>query len=143
MPRVVHLQRVPYRHGLPVACGSLQLVEGLGIQDDCHRRPGSTRQVLLMAAENCDRFGLAPGEVRENVVTRGIDVQSLPPGTRLRLGGAVLEITKDCSPCPFLNSLRPRLLSRLRGRRGVLARVVATGTVRPGDPIATILPSRG
>ena len=143
MPRVVHLQRVPFRHGIPVSCGSLQLVEGLGIQDDCHRRPGSTRQVLLLPAEIVERFGLTPGDVRENVVTRGIDLHSLRPGTRLRVGGATVEITKACSPCAFLDRVRPRLQSRLRGRRGMLARVVGTGRVRRGDPIATILPSRG
>jgi MOSC domain-containing protein YiiM len=138
MPWVVHLQRVPFKWGPLVPCEKLRLIEGLGIEDDCHRRPGSSRQVLLMAAENCAVFGLAPREVRENLVTRGLDLQSLPSGTRLRAGGAVLEITKDCAPCPFIDTLRPGLRTRITGHRGMLARVVATGTVRRGDRIAPL-----
>jgi MOSC domain-containing protein YiiM len=114
----------------------LTLVEGVGIEGDAHARPRSSRQVLLMAEENCDAFGLAPGEVRENLTVRGIDLQALPPGTRLQIGGAVLEITKDCEPCAFIDSLRPGLKNQMVGRRGMLARVIRSGEVRIGDEIA-------
>jgi MOSC domain-containing protein YiiM len=50
----------------------------------------------------------------------------------------VLEITKDCAPCPFIDTLRPGLQARITGRRGMLARVLATGTVRRGDLIALL-----
>jgi MOSC domain-containing protein YiiM len=114
---------------------ALSLVEGLGIEGDHHRKPGGSRQVLLMAEENCDAFGLAPGEVRENIVTRGIDLQSLVPGTRLEIGGALLEITKDCEPCAFIDRLRPGLRARMVGRRGMLSRVLRSGEIRVGDAI--------
>ena len=116
--------------------GTLTLVEGVGIEGDAHARPRSSRQVLLMAEENCDAFGLAPGEVRENLTIRGIDLQALPAGTRLEIGGAVLEITKDCEPCAFIDSLRPGLKNQMVRRRGMLARVVRSGAVRVGDEIA-------
>ena len=118
-----------------VPAPELRLVEGLGIEGDHHARPASSRQVLLMAEENCDAFGLAPGEVRENIVTRGIDLQSLPGGTRLEIGSAALEITKDCEPCSFIDSLRPGLRTKMVGRRGMLARVVRSGQIHAGDPI--------
>lgn len=89
-----------------------------------------------MAEEDCARFGLSPGEVRENIVTRGIDLASLVPGTRLRVGSAVLEITKPCEPCAFIDSLRPGLRARIGNRRGMLARVSASGEVRLGDPVS-------
>lgn len=115
---------------------SLRLVEGLGIEGDHHARPGSSRQVLLMAEEDCARFGLAPGEVRENIVTRGIDLASLAPGTFLRVGSALLEITQPCEPCAFIDGLRPGLRARIGNRRGMLARVAASGEVRVGDAVA-------
>ena len=123
-----------------VPAAALAFVEGLGIEGDHHAKPGSSRQVLLMAEENCDRFGLAPGEVRENIVTRGLDLQALAPGTRLEIGAASLEITKDCEPCAFIDSLRPGLRAQMAGRRGMLARVVRSGEVRRGDAIAVVRP---
>ena len=135
VPQVIFLQSGPKAKEPMVPSPSLLLIEGLGIEGDHHARPRSSRQVLLMAEENCEAFGLAPGEVRENIVTRGLDLQSLPAGTRLEIGGAALEITKDCEPCSFIDGLRQGLRSRMIGRRGMLARVLRSGQIRVGDEI--------
>src|SRR5689334_9206601 len=135
MAQVVFLQIVPKRKEPPVPSPAVTLLEGLGIEGDRHRKPGGSRQVLLMSEENCDAFGLAPGEVRENIVTRGLDLQALPAGTRLEIGGAALEITKDCEPCSFIDGLRPGLREKMVGRRGMLARVIRSGEIRVGDEI--------
>lgn len=82
MRQVVFLQSGPKKREPLVPAPVLRLVEGLGIEGDRRAKPGSTRQVLLMSEENCDAFGLAPGEVRENIVTRGLD-----PGLRAKIGG--------------------------------------------------------
>jgi MOSC domain-containing protein YiiM len=121
-----------------VACSKLTLILDLGVQGDRHARAGSSRQVLLMAGENSDRFGLGAGEVRENIVTRGIDLEALRPGTRLRIGAAELEITRDCEPCAFIDTLRPGLRLEMLGRRGKLARVRAGGEIQLGDPITVV-----
>lgn len=142
MAQVVFLQSGPKKKEPLLPAPSLRLVEGLGIEGDRRARPGSSRQVLLMAEENCDAFGLAPGEVRENIVTRGLDLQALPPGTRLGIGAALLEITKDCAPCEFMDTLRPGLQERIRGRRGMLARVVRSGEIRVGDEILRSAPGK-
>jgi MOSC domain-containing protein YiiM len=142
MAEVVFLQIVRKRKEPPVPSPSLRLLEGVGIDGDCHRKPGGSRQVLLMSEENCDAFGLAPGEVRENIVTRGLDLQALPTGTLLAIGGAALEITKDCEPCAFIDTLRPGLRARMVRRRGMLARVVRAGEIRVGDSIQTNLENR-
>ncbi|RPH46981.1 MAG: MOSC domain-containing protein [Planctomycetota bacterium] len=135
MGTVVLIQRCPGHKGPMERVEVLTLVEGVGIEGDAHARPRSSRQVLLMAEENCDAFGLAPGEVRENLTIRGIDLQALPAGTRLEIGAAALEITKDCEPCAFIDSLRPGLKDRMVRRRGMLARVVRSGEIRIGDAI--------
>jgi MOSC domain-containing protein YiiM len=133
--QVIFLQLGPRRQQPMVPSASLALVEGLGVEGDHHARPRSSRQVLLMTKENCDAFGLSPGDVRENIVTRGLDLQALPAGTRLEIGPAALEITKDCEPCSFIDGLRPGLKQQMLGRRGMLARVVRSGQIRVGDPI--------
>lgn len=135
MATVIHLQRSPKSKEPMIAGPSLTLIGGTGIEGDAHARPKSSRQVLLMAEENCDAFGLAPGEVRENITTRGIDLQNLPAGTVLEIGTASLIITKDCEPCAFIDGLRPGLKARMERRRGMLARVVKGGEIRVGDEI--------
>lgn len=135
MAQVVFLQKIPKPKEPPVPSPALKLLEGLGIEGDRHQKPGGSRQVLLMSEENLDAFGLAPGEVRENIVTRGLDLQALPAGTRLEIGGATLEITKDCEPCAFIDTLRPGLRAQMARRRGMLARVVRTGDIRIGDEV--------
>jgi len=135
MAQVVFLQRGPKKKEPMLPSPSLMLMADLGIDGDAHARPRSSRQVLLMAEENCDAFGLSPGEVRENIVTRGLDLQNLPEGTRLEIGATALEITKDCEPCSFIDKLRPGLRAQMERRRGMLARVLKGGEIRVGDEI--------
>jgi len=135
MPTVVFLQKGPRKKEPMVPSPTLTLIENLGVEGDHHARPRSSRQVLLMAEENCDAFGLGPGEVRENIVTRGLDLQNLPAGALLEIGAAALEITKDCEPCSFIDGLRPGLRAQMDRRRGMLARVVRGGDIRVGDEI--------
>ncbi len=138
MAEVILLQVERVKKEPMVPLEALRLADGLGIEGDSHAKPGSARQVLLMAEENCDLFGLAPGEVRENLVTRGIDLQALAPGTKLAIGTATLEITQDCTPCAFIDALRPGLRARIAGRRGMLARVASGGEIHKGDAIRVV-----
>ena len=152
------------------AAASIRLAAGLGVDGDAHagetvkhrsrvaRDPAqpNLRQVHLLHAELHDElraqgFDLAPGEMGENVTTRGVDLLALPAGTRLRLGAAaVVEITGLRNPCRQLDGLRPGLMAATLARdqdgglvrkAGVMAIVVAGGEVRPGDPIAVELPA--
>lgn len=106
-----------------------------GLDGCAHARPESPRQVLLLESETLQEFGVAPGALKENIVTEGIRVAGLRPGTRLRAGEALLEVTIDCAPCAFVDSIQPDLREKIRGRRGTLARVVAGGAIRVGDAI--------
>jgi MOSC domain-containing protein YiiM len=106
-----------------------------GLWGDRHARAGHARQVLLMEQEVLDLLGLEPGIVRENVTTRGIALTGLPAGTRLRAGGALLEITGPCQPCARMDEIRPGLKDHLEGRRGMLCRVLEGGPVKSGDAV--------
>src|SRR5207249_3281227 len=100
----------------------------------------SIRSVLLEDAEVLTELGLVAGQVKENVTLSGVGVNALAPGMRLRLGGVLLELTKECSPCARMEEIRPGLQERLQGRRGVLARVIEPGTTRVGDPVQVLAP---
>lgn len=149
---------------------SILLVEGLGVEGDAHsgttvqhlsrvaRNPAepNLRQVHLVHAELHDElraagFAVAPGQMGENVTTRGIDLLGLPVGARLRLGqAAVIEVTGLRNPCDQLDGIQPGLMAATLGRgaqsnvvrkAGVMAIVLAGGVIRPGDPIAVELPA--
>ena len=150
---------------------AIRLMEGVGVEGDVHagatvqhvsrlRRAAAEpnlRQVHLLQGELHDELrtpGQPPveaGDMGENVTTRGLDLLNLPARTRLRLGAdAVVEVTGLRHPCKQLNDLRPGLMTAMLGRDeagnihrrvGVMAVVVAGGTVRPGDPIEVELPA--
>ncbi len=120
------------------ALDSARAIEDYGLEGDRHAHSGGKRQVLLMDQETLTEFGLAAGMVKENITTQGIDFRSLTPGTRLRVGDAVLEVTVSCEPCGRMDQIRPGLREALEGQRGMLARVVGGGTLRVGDPIEIV-----
>ncbi len=112
--------------------------ENRGLDGCAHGRLGGRRQVLLMDAETLDHFGLTPGVVKENITTRGLALRELGPGQRLRVGEALLEVTLPCEPCRRMDEIRMGLQQELRGRRGMLCRVVEAGRIRRGDRIEVL-----
>lgn len=118
--------------------GEALAVASSGLNGCAHGRPGGRRQVLLMDAETLASFGLAPGVVKENITTRGLALRELHPGQRLRVGEALLEVTLPCEPCSRMDDIRPGLQLELRGRRGMLCRVVEAGWIRRGDQIEVL-----
>ncbi|MGI8756219.1 MAG: MOSC domain-containing protein [Acidimicrobiales bacterium] len=143
----------------------IRLLAGLGVEGDAHlgvtvqhrsrvakdpTQP-NLRQVHLVGAELGDRlrsegFAVDAGQIGENVVTRGIDLLGLPIGTCLRLGSqAEVEVTGLRNPCRQLEGLQAALLDRdddghVVRLAGVMAIVLTTGVVRPGDAVAVVLP---
>jgi MOSC domain-containing protein YiiM len=106
-----------------------------GFEGCTHGRPGSSRQVLLMDSETLAELGLEHGAVRENVTTRGMAVGRLRPGDCVKLGEALLRVTKPCTPCPRMDEVRAGLQKQIDGRRGMLCRVLRGGRIRRGDAI--------
>jgi MOSC domain-containing protein YiiM len=150
---------------------SIRLLAGLGVEGDAHcgstvkhrsrvaRNPSqpNLRQVHLISSEIHDwlgglGFAVGPGEMGENVTTRGVDVLALPSGTRLRLGpSAVVSVTGLRNPCGQLNGLAAGLRDALvevdadgsvvTRRAGIMSMVVVGGVVSAGDPIVVELPA--
>jgi MOSC domain-containing protein YiiM len=110
-------------------------VENRGIDGDRHSKPGNRRAVLFMEQEVLERFGLAPGDVREQVTVRGVKLADLVFGSRMAIGEALFEIAGPCAPCERMEELQPGLQRALDGQRGRFARVVRGGSLRIGDPI--------
>lgn len=135
---VAHLQICSVHHAPMQPKESLSAIADLGLEGDLHAKKGSARQVLFMDEETLEAFGLGAGRLRENITTRGLDLQLLAGGTRLRVGGAVYEITQSCTPCDFVDDIRPGLREQMKGQRGMLARVIEGGEMQVGDAIEVV-----
>jgi MOSC domain-containing protein YiiM len=169
-PTVVAVSRDPDHHFTKPVVDAVVLVEGWGIEGDAHagttvqhrsrvaRDPSqpNLRQVHLLHAEVFDEvadagFAVAPGQMGENVTTRGVDLLGLPTGTLLHLGDeACVRVTGLRNPCQQINDFEPGLLRAVLGRAedgtverkgGVMSVVVTGGVVRPGDRIRVQLPA--
>ena len=118
-----------------VAVDRASAIEEQGLDGDRHARPRSRRQVLLVEQETLETLGLAPGDVREQVTVRGIALDRLVFGARLRVGDAVFEVAGPCHPCTRMDEIRPGLQEALAGRRGRFVRVVGAGSFAVGDAL--------
>jgi MOSC domain-containing protein YiiM len=136
MGEVAHLFRCLV-HRFPMEeLSEVEAVVNKGFRGCIHGRPGSKRQVSLMDLETLEKLGVAPGMVKENITTRGVDFQSFSTGQILRIGDeCVLEITGPCHPCPRMDEIRMGLQEELRGQRGWLCKVNVAGRIRRGDRI--------
>jgi MOSC domain-containing protein YiiM len=149
---------------------SIHLLAGQGVEGDAHcgvtvkhrsrvakdpTQP-NLRQVHLIHEElfeelRAQGFEVHPGQIGENITTRGIDLLALPTGAELRIGqSAVVRITGLRNPCEQLNKFQKGLTAAVLGRTpegklvrkaGVMGIVIAGGTVKPGDQIAIKLPA--
>lgn len=84
---------------------------------------------------------VAPGSTGENVTVAGLDWDSVTPGTRLRIGPVLAEVTAYTTPCrtitrSFVDGRPGRVSQRTHpGWSRVYARVLEAGRVAEGDPV--------
>jgi MOSC domain-containing protein YiiM len=135
---ISNLFRAPQRRLPMEELAEARLVQDSGVEGCAHARPGGKRQVLLVDRETLEAMNLAPGILRENITTAGLNVNGLAPGEKLRIGETLLEVTAVCTPCDQMERIRPGLRKELWGRRGMLCRVLEAGVVRAGDAIQRI-----
>ncbi len=123
----------------PVA--EVLIKEGYGVTGDAHADCLTHRQVSLLAIESIDKmrslgFDLSPGDFAENITTQGIDLVSVPVGTRIMAGDEViLEMTQIGKECHTACNIRRQIGDCIMPREGVFTRVIRGGLVRAGDTI--------
>jgi len=148
----------------------IRLLAGLGVEGDAHlgrtvqhrsriaRDPTqpNLRQVHLLHREllqqlEAQGYVIGPGQIGENILTRGIGLLSLPQGTILHVGEAAVRLTGLRNPCVQLDRFRPGLMAATLGRdaegnlirkAGIMSVVLTGGEVRPGDVIHVMLPAQ-
>jgi MOSC domain-containing protein YiiM len=150
---------------------SINLIKGYGVEGDAHAgkkvkhrflvgidptKP-NIRQVHLIHVELLEElqrkgFSVNPGELGENITTQGVDLLSLPTGTKLNIGSEVeIEITALRNPCIQIDWFQKGMLKEvlykakdgnLVRKAGVMGVVQKGGKIKPNDEIILKFPSR-
>lgn len=165
--RVLAVHRQSEHHFSKEPASAIELVAGHGVRNDAHfgvtvkhrsrvaKDPSqpNLRQVHLIHHELFAEVAtqghrVLPGQLGENITTRGIELLALGTGTRLKVGAmAIIEITGLRNPCSQIETFQSGLLAQLLGRRpdgsllrkaGVMAIVLEGGWIDPGDAIELI-----
>ncbi|MEM8891793.1 MAG: MOSC domain-containing protein [Bacteroidota bacterium] len=150
---------------------SIHLLKGLGVEGDAHmgekvkhrsrvaRDPNqpNLRQVHLMHAELFEEvaqkgFTVSPGQMGENITTKGIDLLSLPTDSILKIGQeAEIQITGLRNPCRQIDSIQEGLMKavldkdedgNLIRKAGIMGIVLRGGEIKVGDGIEIKLPAK-
>ncbi|MGM9563225.1 MAG: MOSC domain-containing protein [Faecousia sp.] len=130
------------KHEVP----SIRVQCGHGIVGDAHAGNWH-RQISLLAEESVDKMRalgltLQPGDFAENILTRGLELKSLPIGTRLRVGETLLEVTQIGKKCHNDCEIKKLTGSCVMPTEGIFAIVLQEGEIRPGDTV-TVEPCEG
>jgi len=115
--------------------------EDYGLIGDAHADCCTHRQVSLLAIESINKmrslgFDIGPGDFAENLTTVGIDLVSLPVGTRTSIGEEViLEVTQIGKECHTGCAIYRQIGKCVMPKEGVFAKVIRGGLVKAGDQI--------
>lgn len=115
--------------------------EDYGLVGDAHADCCTHRQVSLLSTEGINRmrslgYDVGPGDFAENLTTQGLELASLPLGTRISIGKDVLlEITQIGKECHRGCAIYRRIGKCIMPKEGIFAKVIHGGFVRAGDQI--------
>lgn len=117
----------------------IELKKRHGILGDAHAGDWH-RQVSLLATESIDKMrrifpDIPVGAFAENILTEGLQLSTLPVGTKLAVGECLLEITQIGKECHKDCAIGRQVGDCVMPREGVFAIVLTEGTIRPGDAI--------
>jgi MOSC domain-containing protein YiiM len=121
---------------------AVELREDHGIVGDAHAGDWH-RQVSLLAQESIDKMralglDVSAGDFAENITTVGIDLVSLPIGSRLQIGEALLEVTQIGKECHTRCAIFYQAGDCVMPKEGIFVKVLVGAAIRPGDEIKTL-----
>ena len=119
-------------------------VENFGLEGDAHASSKWHRQVSLLAMESIEKMrqaglNVGPGDFAENITTEGVELVSLPVGTKMKIGpdvvGEVSQIGKKChARCAIYEQVGDCVMPK----EGIFIKVIKGGWIKPGDEVEII-----
>lgn len=113
-----------------------------GISNDAHAGDWH-RQMSLLALESIRKMqakglDVKAGDFAENITTEGIDLPSLPIGTRLEIGETLNEVTQIGKECHTRCAIYYQAGDCVMPREGIFVRVLRGGMIKPNDLINVV-----
>jgi len=120
--------------------GTARAVVNQGLENDAHIGM-AIRQISLLAVESIEKIrqkglNVHYGDFAENLTTQGIELYTLPLGTKIKIGNDVLlevtQIGKTClTPCAIYHAVGDCVMPK----EGIFVRVLSEGMITVGDEI--------
>ncbi|MBR5516564.1 MAG: MOSC domain-containing protein [Firmicutes bacterium] len=119
--------------------GQAEIIEDFGLKDDAHAGNWH-RQVSLLSYEKIEEFKALGVEVKdgdfgENLIVEGIDLRTLPIGTKLKIKDILLEVTQIGKECHTGCAIAQAVGKCIMPTEGIFAKVLKGGTVKIGDEV--------
>ena len=110
-----------------------------GIISDKYYNSDIQRSVLIASIQSytlaeTHNIKMPYGSLGENLLI-DYNPYNLTPGTRLQIGGTLLEISQYCTMCNHLSNIDTQLPTLLKYDRGIFAKVITGGQIKIGDTI--------
>ena len=128
-----------FKHPIPNAHASVSH----GLAGDAHAGDWH-RQISLLAQESVDKMialgvqDLTPGKFAENITTEGIELHTLPVGTKLRIGGCLAEVTQIGKECHQHCQIYHQVGMCIMPTEGIFVKVLEDGDIQAGDEITLL-----
>ena len=144
IPKILAISKSKFKHTKKSNVGCAYLEENFGLIGDAHSSIDTYRQISLLAIESINKMrylglNVHPGDFGENLTTEGINLTTLPIGTKLDIGEEViLEITQIGKKCHNHCAIYQQAGDCVMPKEGIFTRVIKGGNIKKGDKIKMI-----
>lgn len=142
MAKVVSINISDKKGVIKVPVKSAELRVDHGIVGDAHAGNWH-RQISLLGDESIEKMryakeDLKSGDFAENITTSGIEVFTLPVGTKLKMGECEVEVTQIGKKCHSGCEIKQITGDCIMPREGIFVKVIVEGTLKVGDEITVL-----
>jgi MOSC domain-containing protein YiiM len=124
--------------GVSNPVSKISVLADMGFEGDMHCG-WNERKALFISTEDIDAFGYVPGQLQEQVTVTLPGLQTLPVGTRVKVGSVSFEVEQDCAPCVTmakrLGEDPKSFVRKTMRRRGMFLIPRESGEIQVGDAV--------
>ncbi len=143
MARIVSVNTSQKKGMRKKSVSSANIKKDFGIEEDAHAGKWH-RQVSLLAVESIKKIQekgmeVGPGDFAENLTTEGIELFTLPIGTKIIVGDRVeMEVTQIGKICHDRCAIYYQTGDCVMPKEGIFAKVLKGGKIQAGDKVGLI-----